>query len=406
MAEEHPRRRARQGDAADGAQRRRRAGRRGGAGAGQGAHRQHPPAVRQLQRVVPLAAHRGAGPRGQVAGRQFQRPRPAPRPARLVRAEPRRQRRVLQVDRQPVPGPRDAPLPPQLLAVAVAVAVTVAARPGTGPFRRRTAAAPLAHVADHRPHRDRPAVVVEHRLAGHLHGPFGAVGAVDAELAVHGPPVDQAAGDRGRQRGLVLRRQERRELVQGERTLPGRPAEDREQLLGPHDAVRQQVPLGAADPPAQPDPALGPGRGPELVELLAEVLQAERGQLPHRAPYAVPGAVRRLAEPYGVEVVAEPAGPGDQVVERRPGRNVIRGVFRVLGGEHGDPRYGAVGRGGTSQRWLGEPERPGSDDSRLLHSLPRSVRDSAAPRVRFPGGRCRTSVNRQGAARTGNPVAT
>lgn len=73
-----------------------------------------------------------------------------------------------------------------------------------------------------------------------------------------GLAVDEAARHHGGQHGLVLGQQHGRQVVEGERCGPGRPAEDLVQLLGPAGLVGEEVPLGAAHPVQQ-------GTGPRAV---------------------------------------------------------------------------------------------------------------------------------------------
>src|SRR5690606_9660317 len=122
--------------------------------------------------------------------------------------------------------------------------------------------AQFADVPQHCPHGGRGAQFVEYRLAGHVHGAHGAVRPGDPEFAVDGPAVDQAVGHGGGQRRAVSLDHPGRELVEGERAVLARTAEEPVELLGPGDAVGEEVPLGAARAQrrtAGRGRALGPG---------------------------------------------------------------------------------------------------------------------------------------------------
>ncbi len=180
---------------------------------------------------------RRAGRRRQVVRGQVEGGRAALR-REAQGAAPRREHGLLQLDRDPVLGLRDLPLALQRV---------------TGLPQRALAAAQVADVADHRPHRDGAAVGAEHRLAHHVDGAHRAVGPHDPELAVDRPPVDQAAGHHLGEHLLVLGEQPRRQLVQGERAVLRGAAEDAVQLVGPLHTVGEQIPLRAARPAERAD---------------------------------------------------------------------------------------------------------------------------------------------------------
>ena len=218
-------------------------------------------------------------------------------------AAPRREHRLLQLDREPVLGLRDLPLALQRV---------------TGLPQGALAAAQVADVADHRPHRDGAAVRAEHRLAHHVDGAHRAVGPHDAELAVDRPPVDQAAGHHVGEHLLVLGEQPGRQLVQGERAVLRGAAEDAVQLVGPLHTVGEQVPLRAARPAERAD-----GR-----RVRQPVLGGQVGK----------GSPRRDVQ---VDSLAQLAQVRAQVVELVDGEVAQRPLpakLRVLGGHGARPR--------------------------------------------------------------------
>lgn len=238
---------------------------------------------------------------GEVVGREVEGPGAPVREPQG--AAPRRQHGLLQLDRDPVFGLRGLPLVVERV---------------TGLADHPLAAAQFADVPQHGPHRGGAAVSVEHRFAHHVHGPDVAVPACDAELAVDGPGVDEAVRDHRRQLRPVLVEDQGRHLVEGERRSGGVAAQDLVELPGPTGLVRQQVPLGAADP-AEQRARRGRGRFqggrrgrravPQLSQMLVEVVELVQGQVVQGALPATPRVVRSVplgVAPHRVHVALEP----------------------------------------------------------------------------------------------------
>ncbi len=251
-----------------------------------------------------------------------------------------------------------------------------------GPAHQVCAATQCADVAQDRPHRRGAAVRVENGFAHHVQRPHVAVGQQDPEFAVYRPAVHQAVGHHGRQEGLVLGEEHRRQLVEGQASDARSPAEDLTELVGPADLVGEQVPLRAshsAQQGARRRPGRRPGgpvsRGlggrhvgdavPQLSQILAEVVQLMDGEVaecPLPAQLGIVVVDDGGVAPYRVHIAAQQPGPVDQGVDGVPLGRLWGGGVRKQMGRHLVLRYRRYGR------------FVGVDRTRLLHRLEGPVR--------------------------------
>ncbi|GHI33148.1 hypothetical protein Sdagh_48780 [Streptomyces daghestanicus] len=229
----------------------------------------------------------------------------------------RRGRRAVSESRASLPDPASA-APARPAAPHAGLAGAAEAGSGSDARDSLTARRPRRRavtIAQHRPQRDGGAMGVEDGPAPHVHGPYGAVGPDDTELAVDRAGVDETPGDHRGQAGPVLRQDDGRQFVEGERGSGGVPAEDAVQLRGPVGPVRQQIPLRAADQAGRrAGPAGTGGRRPErravpqLRQVPVDVVQLMQRQIVQGALPAARGvrSVVPRVPPYGVHLALEP----------------------------------------------------------------------------------------------------